>query len=59
MLEMILNSEHGKLSERVTKFLIYQVSAFIQTVSIHLHLATRRLVWQSTINAYFFAHRFW
>lgn len=27
MLEMILNSEHGKLSERVTKFLIYQVSA--------------------------------
>ncbi len=26
MLEMILNSEQGKLSERVTKFLIYQVS---------------------------------
>lgn len=26
MLEMILNSEQGRLSERVTKFLIYQVS---------------------------------
>lgn len=28
MLEMILSSEQGKLSERVTKFLIYQVSFF-------------------------------
>ena len=26
MLEMILSSERGKLSERITKFLIYQVS---------------------------------
>lgn len=26
MLEMILSSERGKLSERITKFLIYQVN---------------------------------
>lgn len=32
MLEMILSSEKGRLSERITKFLIYQVTKYLSTL---------------------------
>ena len=40
MLEMILNSPKGRLSERVTKFLIAQVSSFL--ISSHNRLQKER-----------------
>ena len=34
MLEMIMNHPNGRLSERITKFLIYQVISFVDMANI-------------------------